>query len=70
MDLVRHGFQQVFKQFPCSWLVNFVDQLSNRESVGAIDVDEQVELAFDSLNLDDIHVQEADRVTLEALQVG
>jgi hypothetical protein len=31
--------------------------------------DEQVELAFGSLNLGDIHVEEADRVALEALSL-
>jgi hypothetical protein len=33
----------------------------------AVDADEQVELAFGSLNLGDIDVKEADRVALEAL---
>jgi hypothetical protein len=67
VDPVRHGFQQVFKEFSRRSPISLVDQLGDGELAGAVDADEQVELAFGSLNLGDIHVEEADRVALEAL---
>jgi hypothetical protein len=44
--------------------------LGDRELAGAVDAHEQVELAFGSLNLSDIHVEEADGVAFEALSLG
>ena len=67
MDPVRHGFRQEFKHFSSSWPVGLVDRLSNYEVARAIDVVGPVETAFGSLNLGDIHMEEASRVALEAL---
>jgi len=69
VDPVRHRFQQVLKELPRRSPVSLVDKLGDREFTGAVDADEQVELAFGSLNLGDIHVKEADRVALEALSL-
>jgi len=63
MDPVRHRFQQVFKELPRRSPVSLVDELGDREFTRAVDADEQVELAFGRLNLGDIHVKEADRVS-------
>ncbi len=70
MDPVGYGFEQVFEELPCCSPVSLVDQLGDRELAGAVDRDEQIELAFGSLHLGNIHVEEADRVTFEALTLG
>jgi hypothetical protein len=77
VDRVRHRFQQVFKELPRRSPVSLVDKLGDREFTRAVDADEQVELAFGSLNLGDIHVKEADtgvlfprRSTLDVRQTG
>ena len=67
LDSVRHGFQQVFEKLPRCSSISLVDQLGDCELAGAIDADEQVELAFGGMHLGDIDVKEADRVALEAL---
>ena len=69
VDAVRHGFQQVFEELPRCPPVGFVEQLSDRKLAGAVNADEQVELAFGSLHLGDIDVEEADRIALEALSL-
>ena len=69
MDPVRHRFQQVLKELPRRPPVSLVDELGDGELAGAVDADEQVELTFGRLNLGDIHVEEADRVALEALSL-
>jgi hypothetical protein len=70
MDAVGNGFQQVFEKLPSRSPVGLVDQLGDGELAGAVDADEQVELAFGSLYLGDVHVKEADGITLEALARG
>jgi len=67
VDAVRHGLQQVFEELPRRLSVGFVDQLGDGELAGAVDADEQVQLAFGCLHLGDIVVEEADRVALQAL---
>jgi hypothetical protein len=54
---------------PTPFADSLVDQLGDGELAGAVDADEQVELAFGSLNLGDIDVEEVDRVALEALSL-
>jgi hypothetical protein len=49
--------------------VSLVDKLADREFTRAVNADEQVEFAFGGLNLDDIHVKEADRVAPKALSL-
>jgi len=67
VDAVRHGLQQVFQELPRCPSISLVDQLRDRELAGAVDADEQVKFAFGGLHLGDIHVEEADRIALEAL---
>ena len=69
VNAVRHGFQQVFEELPRRAPVSLVDQSGNRELARAVDADEHVELAFGGLHLGDVHVEEADRVALEALSL-
>ena len=61
VDAVRHGFEEVLQELPGCPSVSLVDQLSDRELAGAVDANEQVKLAFGSLNLGDIDVEETDR---------
>ena len=67
VDVVGHCFQEVFQELPRCSSIGFVDELGDRELAGAVDADEQVELAFGSLHLGDIDVEEADGIALEAL---
>jgi len=69
VDAVGHGFQQKFKELPSRPPISLADELGDRKLTGAVDADEQVELAFDSLNFGYIYVKEADRVALEALSL-
>ena len=69
VDAIGYGLQQMFEELPRRSSIGLVDQLGNRELAGAVDADEEVELAFGSLHLSNIHVEEADRVALEALSL-
>jgi hypothetical protein len=53
VDPVGHGFQQVFKELPSHSPISPVDRLGDRELAGAVNANEQVGLAFGSLNLGD-----------------
>jgi transposase len=70
VDAVGYGFEQMLEELPGRSPVSLVDQLGDRELAGAVDADEQVELAFGGLHLGDVDVEEADRVTLEELPLG
>lgn len=70
VDLVRHRFKQVFGELPGRSPVSFVDEPGDGELDGAVDGDEQVKLAFGSLHLGDIYVEEPDGISLEALALG
>ena len=63
MDTVSNGFRQKFEELSSRPPVSLVNELGDGELA------EQVELAFRSLNLGDIDVEEADRVALEALSL-
>ena len=67
VNAVGHSFQQKFEELPSRPPVSLIDELGDRKLAGAVDADEQVELALGSLHLGDIHVEEADRVALETL---
>ena len=69
MGAVRHGLQQVFEELPCCPAISLVDQLSDRELAGTVDGHEQVEFALGGLHVGDVDVEEADRVTFEALRL-
>ena len=70
VDAVGHGLQQVFEELPRRSSISLVDQLCDGELAGAVDADEQVELAFGGLHPGDVHVEKADGVALEALPLG
>ena len=59
--------EKVFEKLPCRLPVCLVDELGDRELAGAVDADEQVELAFGGLHLSDIDVEETNRVAFEEL---
>ena len=46
VNAVGHGFQQMFEELPSRPPVSLVDELGDRKLAGAVDADEQVELAF------------------------
>lgn len=70
MDAIKHGLQRVFEKLPCCPAIDLIDQLGDGELAGAVDADEQVTLAFGSLHLGDIDMEETNRVTLDALAPG
>lgn len=70
VDTVGHGFQQVIEELPCGSPVGLVDQPGDCELAGSVDGDEQVQLAFGRLHLRDVHVEEANGISLEALPFG
>ena len=70
VDAIGHGFQQMFEKLPGRSPVCLLDELSDRELAGAVDADEQVELAFGSLHLGNIDVEEPDWIAFEALTFG
>ena len=67
VDVVGYGFQQMLEELPGRSPVSLVDELRYRELAGAIDTDEEIELAFGGLHLGDIDMEEADRITFEEL---
>ena len=46
VDAVGHSFRQVFRELPRCPSIRLVDELSDRKLTGAVDADEQVELAL------------------------
>src|SRR6185312_11842308 len=65
MDLIGHGLEEMAEEVardPCGRLLV---QLDEGELRGAVDGDEQVELAFGRPDFGDVDVEEADRIALE-----
>ena len=69
-DLLRHGFDEKFEELPGCSSVRLFYRMGDRKLAGAVDGHEHVKLAFSGLNLGDIHVEEPDRIGLEALALG
>ena len=67
MDLIRHGVEHVLQKLPSRLSVRRSNELSHSELAGAIDANEQVELALSRLSLCDINMKESNRVALELL---
>jgi hypothetical protein len=59
VDLVRHGLQQVFEEFPSCSPVSLINQLGDGKFACSINGDEQVKLAFAGLYLGDVQVEKA-----------
>lgn len=67
VDAIGDNFEQMLQELPCGLAICLVYQLRNRKLAGPVNADEEVELAFDRLDLGDVDVEEADRVALELL---
>ena len=64
VDFVRNGFSQVTKEVGCDPTRRLPVQLDEGELRGPVDGDQEIELAFSSLHLGDVNVEEADRIEL------
>jgi len=64
-DPVVHSFQQVFEELPRRSPIGHVDQLSDRELAGAVDADEQVQLAFSGPRLSIVYTASTDAVFID-----
>ncbi len=67
VDAVGNLLEQVLKKFPGCLAIGLFDKLGDRELAGSINAHKEIELSFLSLNLGDVDVEEADRVTFERL---
>ena len=65
MDLVRHGFDEGLEKVGGGMSVRPAVQLGIRKLRGAVDGDEEIELAFLGPNFRDVDMEKADRVGLE-----
>ena len=65
MDPVGHDFHKVLQELPGSPSIRFFNQLNDGKFAGPVNGYEHKELAFRSLHLGDVDVEEADRVALE-----
>ena len=67
MEPVRHGRDQVAQERGCDHFPGLLMQFHENELGGAVDSDEEIQLAFGRLNLSNINVEVAERVGLELL---
>ena len=70
MDLVGHGFEETAEEVGRDPRCGFLVQLDEGELRGAVDGDEQVELALLGPDLGDVDMEVADRVALELAPIG
>ena len=70
MDLVGDGSDEVAKEVAGDPARGLLVQLGEGELGGAVDGDEEVELALLGSDLGDVDVEEADRVALEPERCG
>jgi len=59
VDLIGHGFEHVLQELPCGLPVCLLDELGHGKLACSVNIHEQVELDFSSLNLGNIDVEEA-----------
>ena len=62
--------EEEFRKLPRRPPIRFLNKLGDCELARAVNGTEEIELALGSLHLGDVHVKEADGVTLEALTLG
>lgn len=67
MDAIGDGLKQVFEELPCGLTICLAHELSDCKFAGPVNTHEEVELALRRLNLGDVDMKEADRVSLESL---
>ena len=65
LDPVGHGGDKGLQDGARGLRSGLVDELSDRELGGAVDGDEEIELALRGLHFGDVDVEEADRIGLE-----
>ncbi len=70
MDPIRNDAQEIFEEFPGDFPIGFLNQLCDSEFAGPIDGDEDIQLAFSSLDLGNIDVKKADGSAFETLSFG
>jgi hypothetical protein len=64
---VGHDRQEVLHELTRRFSVGLVDQLCDCELACAVNADEEIKLSLAGLHLCDVHMKEADRVSLELL---
>jgi hypothetical protein len=67
VDAIGDGLEQVFEELPCGLAICLVHELGDCEFAGPVNTHEEVEFALRRLNLGDVDMKEADRVSLEPL---
>lgn len=67
VELVRHGFAEVFKELPGRLAIGFLCKLRHRKFAGPVDSHKEIELALFCPDLGNVDVEEADRVAFELL---
>src|SRR5450756_1834321 len=67
MDVIRNGLEECFEERCCGSHICLFDEFDHSELRGAVDGNEQVELAFRSPHLGQVDVEEADRIGVELL---
>lgn len=70
VDPVRDDAQEMFEEFPGRLPIGFLNQLCDSELAGPIDGDEEIQLAFSSLDLGNIDMKKADGIAFETLAFG
>ena len=70
VDPARDDAQEMFEEFPGCLPIGFPDELCDSELAGPIDGDEEIQLAFSSLDLGNIDVKKADGIAFETLSSG
>ena len=70
LDPVGHGGDKGLQEGARGLRIGLVDELSDRELGGAVDGDEEIELALRGLHFGDVDVEEADRIGLELAPSG
>jgi hypothetical protein len=70
VDAVRHGFDERLEEGGSGPHVRLLNDLDHRELGGAVDGDEQGELAFGGPHLGQVDVEEADRIGIELFPPG
>ncbi len=67
VDVIRDGFEQMFKELPGCLAVGLVYELSDRRFSGPINGCEQLQPVLGGLDLGDVHVEAPDWIALETL---
>jgi hypothetical protein len=70
VDLVGYGFERVVPELPGRISVRLCNAVSDGELGGAVDVDEEKELALGRLHFHDVDVEIPNGVALEPLPLG